>query len=255
MRRREKFVISTIVLSLAFFAVQYVNIEWRYWAIGVFTIVAYLVSTWALSDDLQFHERLTIVPLPAMYAGAISLFYFLLPSNIFSQLLILIFFGIGMYALLLTGNIYSVAKGRTIQLLYAAYTVGLFLTLLTSLLFTNTIFSFRLPFWSNGLLVALVHLPLVFMSLWSVNLEDFIAKDILIYSLLITVFLFEFVMLISLIPIPTWNASLFVTGLIYLILGILHSFLRGRLFKNTITEYSLVAITLAILFITFFPWR
>jgi hypothetical protein len=62
-------------------------------------------------------------------------------------------------------------------------------------------------------------------------------------------------MLISLIPVPTWNASLFVTGLIYLILGILQSFLKGRLFKNTITEYSLVAITLAILFVIFFPWR
>ncbi len=255
MRRREKFVLSTIVLSLAFFATQYVTLDWRYWAIGGLTVFTYLVSTWALSDDLQFHERLTIVPLPAVYAAAVSLFYFLLPSNILSQLIILILFGIGMYALFLTGNIYSVAKGRTIQLLYAAHTVGLFLTLLTSLLLTNTIFSLRLPFWGNGLLVGFLHFPLVFMSLWSVNLEDFIAKDILIYSLLISLFLMEFAVLLSLAPIPLWNASLFVTGLVYLVLGVLHSFLQGRLFKNTTTEYSLVALMLALMFIFLFPWK
>ncbi len=255
MRRREKFVISAILLSVAFFAIQYVTLEWRYWAVAGLSFLTYFISTWALADDLQFYERLTIVPLPAMYAGAVSLFYFLLPSNFLSQLIILILFGIGLYALLLTGNIYSVAKGRTIQLLYAARTVGLFLTLLTSLLLTNTIFSLRLPFWGNGLLVGLVHLPLIFMSLWSVNLEDFIAKDILVYSLLIGLFLMEFALILSLIPISLWNASLFVTGLVYLILGILHSFLRGRLFKNTITEYSLVALMLAVLFIIFFPYK
>lgn len=255
MRRREKFVLSTIVLSLALFAIQYVSLEWRYWAIGGLTALTYLVATWALSDDLQFHERLTIVPLPAMYAAAVSLFYFLLPSNIISQLIILILFGIGMYALFLTGNIFSVAKGRTIQLLYAAHTIGLFLTLLTSLLLTNTIFSLGLPFWGNGLLVGLTHFPLVFMSLWSVNLEDFIVKDVLIYALMISFFLMEFAVLLSLAPIPLWNASLFVTGLVYLILGILNSFLQGRLFKNTANEYSLVALLLALLFIVFFPWR
>jgi hypothetical protein len=214
-----------------------------------------LVSTWALSDDLQFHERLTIVPLPAMYAVSVALFYFLLPGNFISRVMILVLFGIGLYALYLTSNIFSVAKGRTIQLLYAAHAIGYFLTLFTSLLLTNTIFSLHLPFWGTGLLIGVIHLPLSFMSLWSVNLEDFIAKDLLVDSLLISLFLAEFAMLISFVPIPLWNASLFITGLLYLILGILHSFLRGRLFKNTIREYSLMSILLAILFLIFFPLK
>lgn len=255
MRRREKFVISTIALSLAFFAIQYVALDWRYWAIVGLSGLTYIVSSWALADDLQFYERLTIVPLPAMYAGAVALFYFLLPENLVSQLLVMILYGIGLYALLLTGNIFSVAKGRTIQLLYAASAIGFFLTLLTSLLFTNTIFSLRLPFWGNGLLISLVHYPLVFLSLWSVNLDDFIAKDLLIYALLISLFLAEFAVLISLVPVPIWNASLFITGLVYLVLGILHSFLRGRLFRNTVVEYSLMGALLAMLFLIFFPFK
>lgn len=255
MRRREKFVISTFLLSLAFFALQYVSIEWKYWGVAGLGVLTYLAASWALSDDLQLHERFTIIPLPTLFALSVSFFYFLLPTNLLSRSLVLFLFGLGLYALFLTCNIFSVAKGRTIQLLYAAHAIGFLIVLLTSLLFTNTIFSLKLPFWGNGLLIGLVHYPLVFSSLWSVNLEDFIAKDLLVYSLLISLFMAEFAMLLSLLPISLWNASLFITGLIYLTLGILHSFLRGRLFKSTITEYSLMGILLAILFLIFFPLK
>ena len=167
MRRREKFVLSTLLLLALFFALQYVSLEWRYWGIAVFGMLAYLISTWALSDDLQLHERITIVPLPAMYAMSVSFFYFLLPSNLLSRTGVLLIFGLGFYALLLTCNIFSVAKGRTIQLLYAANAVGFLIVLLISLLFSNIIFSLRLPFWANGLLIGLVHYPLAFMSCYS----------------------------------------------------------------------------------------
>jgi len=255
MRRREKFVLSSIFLSLSMFALQYLSIEWRYLGIVGLTGLVYVVSSWALNDDLQFHERLTIVPLPAMYAAAVGLFYFLLPGNLVSQLVILLLFGIGMYALYLTANIYSVAKARTIQLLYAAHAVGLFFTLLTSLLLTNAFLSLHLPFWVNGLLIGVIHFPLVFMALWSVNLEDFIALDLVYYSILVSVFLTEVAAIVSFLPVPIWHFSLFINGLIYLILGFLQSYLRGRLFKGTLTEYSLLAVFLAILFLVFFPWK
>ncbi len=255
MRRREKFVLSSIFLSISMFTLQYLSIDWRYVGIAGLSVLVYIVSSWALNDDLQFHERLTIVPLPAMYAAAVALFYFLLPGNLVSQLIILLLFGIGMYALYLTANIYSVAKARTIQLLYAAHAVGLFFTLLTSLLLTNAFLSLHLPFWANGLLIGSFHFPLVFMALWSVNLEDFIALDLVYYSLLVGIFLAETAIILSFLPVPVWHVSLFVSGLIYLIIGLLQSHLKGRLFKNTLTEYSFLAVFLAILFLIFFPLK
>lgn len=255
MRRREKFVISSILLSLGFFAIQYLSLDWRYFGIAGLVVLAYLVSSWALSDDLQFHERLTVVPLPTMYAGSSALFYFLLPRNFISSLVVLFLFGVGLYALYLTSNIYSVAKGRTIQLLYAAHAIGLFFTLFTSLLLTNTLISLNSAFYWNGLLVGLVHYPLVFMSLWSVQLNDYIDRDYLIYALLISVFLAELAMLMSFIPLAVWSVSLLITGSLYFILGLMHSFLRGRLFKSTINEYSLVGILLALMFLIAFPWK
>lgn len=255
MRRREKFVITSIVLSIGLLAVQYVSLDWRYWAVAGLVFVSYLLSAWALADDLQKHEWLTVVPFPALYAGAVGLFYFLLPENVLSRFFILGLFGVGMYALLLTANIYSVAKGRTIQLLHAAHAVGLLFTLLTSLLLTNTIFSLRLPFYANAMMVGVSHFLISLMSLWSVELESRVTKRVLTLSLVMGLLLAEVALVLSFYPFSVWNISLFVMALLYVGLGILHNFIRGRLFENTLQEYSLVAFFILIMFVILFPFK
>ena len=255
MRRREKFVLASAVLSLGLLLVQYVGLEWRYLALGLFMVVTYLVSAWALASDLQPHEWLTILPFPALYAGSVSLFYFLLPSALLTRVLILALFGGGMYGLFLTSNIFSVAKGRTIQLLYAAHAVGLFFTLFTSILSTNAIFSLRLAFYWNALLVGAVHFPLVMMGLWSIKLEPFVSRLILNFSIVLTLVLIELVVLFSWIPLPAWHVALLIMGVLYIGLGVLQSQLRERLFQNTANEYSLVAIFLGLIFLILFPWK
>lgn len=255
MRRREKFVLAAAALSFGLLLVQYVGLEWRYLALGVFMVATYLVSAWALSDDLQPHEWLTILPFPALYAGTVSLFYFLLPGAFLTRVLILGLFGGGMYGLFLTSNIFSVAKGRTIQLLYAAHAVGLFFTLFTSMLSTNAIFSLRLPFYVNAGLVGLIHLPLIMMGLWSIKLEPFISRTIWNFSILMTLVLIELVMLFSWIPLPAWHVALLIMGIVYIGQGVLQSQLKERLFQNTANEYSLVAVFLGLIFLILFPWK
>ena len=255
MRRREKFVIAAILLSAGLLGVTYTPLEFRYWVVAAFAIVSYLVASWALSDDLKWHERFTIVPFPALYALSVGLFYFLLPANFLTQGIILAVFGIGMYALFLTANIFSVAKGRTIQLLHAAHAVGLLFNLLTSLLFANTIFSLKLPFYANSALIGLSHFPLVMMSLWSVRLEERVSREILGLSVLLTLILMETGLVLSFFPISIWNSALFVMSLLYIGLGVLHSYLKERLFSRTIREYTLVAIFVAIVFFILFPTK
>lgn len=253
MRRREKFVIASSLLSLGLLGVQSTAIEMRYLAVGVFSLGAYAISTWALRDDLQFHERFTVVPLPVLYAASVALFYFLLPSSALSKVGILLLFGVGMYALFLTSNIYSVAKGRTIQLLHAAHAVGLLFTMITSLLFANTIFSLRLPFYANASLIGLVHFPLIFMSLWSVRLESEVTQRISVLAGILTLILMELAMALSFYPLTVWYNALFIMASLYIGLGILHNYLKGRLFSRTMNEYSLVAIFVVVLFLIVFP--
>ncbi len=255
MRRREKFVLSSILLSLGLLAVQYVSLDWRYVGVLIFTIISYLVSAWALSDDLQWFEWIAILPRPALYAAAVGSFYFLLPVNIFSRIFALVLFGTGMYAIFLTSNIYSVAKGRTIQLLHAAHAIGLLFTLLTSLLFINTVFSLRLPFYWNGLLIGILHFPLIFLSIWSVKLEPKIDRSLIQLASLFTLLLVELAIVFSFLPLSVWNISLFLMTFLYMGLGVLQSYLQDRLFQSALTEYSGVAIFICLLLLVLFPGK
>ena len=255
MRRREKFVLASIFLSVCLLVVQYLSLDWRYVAVGGVALITYIATSLVLMEDLQKHEWLTIVPFPAFYAGAVGLFYFLLPSNFLTRLLILGMFGIGMYALFLTSNIISVAKGRTIQLLHAAHAIGLWFTVLTSLLYTNTIYSLRLPFYVTSGLIGLVHLPLILMSLWSIRLEKGISREVWALTVFLTLLMTEIAMVLSFIPFSVWYYALFVMSFLYVGLSVLRSYLMGRLFVQALTEYVLVSILIAVLFLGLFPLK
>lgn len=255
MRRREKFIISSVLLAFGLLGVQYVPLAYRYIAIAVFFVFSYLVSVWSLYEDLYGVEWFTIVPLPAMYGVSVSFFYFLLPNNWLSRVFIMALFGIGMYALYLTSNIYSVAKSRTIQLLRAAHTIGLLFTLLTSTLLTNFIFSLHFHFWVIGLLFFVAHFPLFLMALWSVELQPKIEGKLWLATLAFSLVVAQFGVVISFFPISVWNASLLTTSLCYILLGILQNHLQQRLFKNTVFEYLSFAALVFISFFLLLKWK
>lgn len=255
MRRREKFIISSLVLSALLLTIQVLPLEWHMIASALFMLITYLVSAWALSENLNRHEWLTILPMPALFAGSVAFFYTLLPGTVLSRIFIFIVYAIGMYALLLTANIYSVAKGRSIQLLHAAHAVGFFFMMFASVLFTQTIYSLRLPFFAIGALIFLVHFPMIFVSLWSVQVKEEIGQDVTIYSLLFSLLLAEFAIVFALLPLPVWYSSLFIMSLMYLSISFVRSVLQGRLFTKTFTEYAAAALFLLVFIIAVFPLK
>lgn len=249
MTKRRKLAVTALLLTLGILGVQTMDIEARYQAIGLLAGVAYGLSAWAMFEDLKNIEWLTILILPVMYPISVALFYFLLPERILTRVAILGLFGIGMYALLLTENIFSVAAIRTIQLLRAAHAVGFLLTLLVAFFLWDTIFSFRLDPWWNALLVSITSLPLSLQALWSVNLEEKISKDVWLNCLGLSWGLGSLGLVISLWPVSIAVASLFLVSSLYVSLGLIQHRLSGRLFKKTIEEYLWVGA--AVLVITF----
>lgn len=257
MRRREKFVLSAFLLTLGLLSMQFVGLTERYFLLLGLVVLTYGVSSWALNDDLQWYERFTLVPFSSLYIGVVGLFYFLLPENTLSLVLTMLIFGVGMYALLLTANIFSVAKGRSIQLMHAAHAIQMLATIVMSLLFTNVLFSFNWPFWWNGLALGLFHAPLIFMTIWTFDLSSTwegirpLARHTLYASLILT----EIGVIFSLIPFSIWHRSLFVMALVYLIVGVIESHGKGKLFTRTLTEYGLAFGFLATLFLLWFPLK
>lgn len=242
MSKRKKLGLVAVFLTLGIFGVQSVEVESRYQAIGLLAGGAYALSVWAMLEDLKGIEWLTTLILPVFYPVSVALFYFLLPGRILTQVLIGTLFGLGMYALLLTENIFNVASIRTIQLLRAAHAVGFLLTLLVAFFLWDTIFSFRLDPWWNGLLVGITAWPLALSTLWSVNLEERLSPAVIWGSVVNSWSLMVMALMISFWPVTITVASLFLVTALYVGLGIGQQYLAGRLFKKTLSEYLWVGL-------------
>jgi hypothetical protein len=254
MTKRTKMAISAGLLCLGIFGIQLVDVEARYQAIGVLAGLAYGLTAWSLFEDLKGIEWFTCLVLPVLYPVAVALFYFLLPERILSRIIIISIFGVGMYALLLTENIFNVARIRTIQLLRAAHAVGFLLTMVVGFFLWDTIFSFKLIGWWNALLVMITSLPLVLQALWSVNLEEKISKEIWFNTIGITFVLTSLSLIISFWPVTIIVGSLFLVTALYVSLGLVQNKLSGRLFQKTINEYLWVGAAVLLTILVLSRW-
>ncbi|MFC1653264.1 hypothetical protein ACFL1M_00250 [Patescibacteria group bacterium] len=255
MTKRRKFVLSSLLLSLGLLGIQYIALEYRFLAVFVFFVASFLVSTVALLDDLKGVEWFTIVPFPAIYAASVALFYFLLPEAWWARVFIMTLFGLGMYAIYLTCNIFSVAAVRTIQLLRAAHAVGFLLTLVTLLLIFNTIFSLRISFLLNGLLAGASTFPLMLTGLWSVKLEEKVSPMIWRQAGFISILVLQLALAVSLLPFSVWVASIILVTVVYVGLGLLQHEISERLFPQTLQEYLSVGVFVLLAAIIVTPWK
>lgn len=241
-------------MSVGLLATQFVEVRYRYGAILILSLLAYFFSAFSLREDLKKIGWLMNLPLPALYTASVALFYFLLPEVLISRLVILILFGLGMYAILLIQNIFSVAAERTIQLLRAAQAVGFLMSLVTAFLFYDTIFSFKWPALINAVLVLAVSLAIMLPALWSVNLNERIERRAVNYSLALALIIAELAFFISFWPLTITAVSLFLTTGCYVLLGLSQNHFAGRLFSNTLREYLQVGVIVLIIIFFLGAW-
>lgn len=253
MTKRKKFVLVSFLLTLGLIGLQFIPLDRRYEAIIFFSCVSVLLSVWALISDLRGINWLTSMILPALYPASVGLFYFLLPVNVLFRAILLSLFGLGMYALLLTENIYAVAANRTIQLVRAAHAVSFLLTVITAIFLIGTVFGLRLSFWENGIMVGLILWPLFIKGLWSAAIQKSISSKVWLYSGILTIVGGEITMFIGFLPMTPLVAAILVSGYLYVTLGLMQQELQERLFSKTIQEYVWVGIIafLAALLVTY----
>lgn len=251
MTKRQKFVVSSASLALGFLLMQFVPFEFRYPAILLLTLASGLLASWALRGGLGKDASLQAVVLPTLFTAGIGLFYFLLPSSVFARIPVLLLYALGIYALLLTSNIYTVATIRTIALLHAAHAVGFLLTLVTSFLLFDFLFSLRKNFLINGVGMGLIAFPLFLQGFWSVELERRLSREVLRMAAVLALVVGEVATILSFWPVTVAVGSLALTTLVYVGLGLGQAKLQQRLFAKTVKEYFLVGIVVfATMFLT-----
>ena len=247
MRKRQKFVLTAVLLSVGLALVQLVpTLEMRYGLIILLAGLSWVLSAWSLKEGLAGLEWLTVLTPMALFTASVGFFYILLPGHWLARLAIIVLFGVGQYALLLTGNIFSVAAIRTIALFRAAQAVGFVMTLLTGFFLYDTILSFRQGFWFNVPLVFLASLLLLLPALWSVKLEERLKQQLLAFTLTLSLLQAVLVLGISFWPISLAVSALFLTTMLYVYLGISQHYFLERLFKRTAWEYIIVGMVVLV---------
>ncbi len=251
--KRRKFILASVILSLGLLMTQLVNQDWRYLVIAGVSVVAGLLTIWSLYGDLKKLGWFMAPILPVVYPASVALFYFLLPERFLTRAIVLILFGIGMYAIFLTENIFIVAALRTIQLARAALAVGFLFTLLTAFFLLDTIFSFKLNPWWNALFILVGSFPLFLHGVWMADLDEPVCKRLFLMAGTLAFALAQLGMIMSFWPVSIAVVSLFLVTAIYVGLGLTQHYLSDRLFSQTIREYAQVGII--VLAVTFLAAR
>lgn len=276
--KRQKFVLATLILMVGIVLIRAgmgggtVFLSWRI-RVLMFSIVSVIVSLWALHDqDFSGVEWLTLPILPSFYAIGTALVFPLLPARLdyflggslrpdtslimalFIKLIYLAIFVVAYYAVLLTENIFNVAAVRSIQLLRVAHSIGFLATIATGLLFYVVIASFHLSSWENFLGVFGVTVLLAFQVIWSVDLEERIGERVRNFTLLTAIVIAEVAWVLSFWPVSVPIFALFLTAILYELIGIGQYHLGERLNRSVANEFILVAVVVILLTIFTTSW-
>lgn len=239
MSKRLKYFLSSLLAATGFYFFLSLPYESHYYGllVGVVLMVFCFWFGLGIVFDQSIYIRLMSVVMPTAFFVGFALFAILLPQNFWLSLGYSLFFGIISYAMFLVENVFLVAIGfRTPPLYRAAYTVGLILLLLTSFFLFNSLFSFRLVYWLNAIFVFIISAVIFQYIFFSVTIElanDGKDKNVLYHVLIPSLLISEVALVLSFWPVGIFKGSIYLVMIVYILSGLMHAELRGRLFKRT----------------------
>lgn len=254
MNKRIKFVLTSLILSSGFVAINLFDFQSRFISIGILALLTVVLFFWSLREGLHFDATLLTLVLPLSFTLGVGFFWFLLPSTIYARIPIVIFYGAGIYSLIRTANIFMVSTIRTIALVRAARGFGFILTLISSFLLFDALLSIR----ANLLVVAFgvwtITFPLIMQGLWFSVLERYLTKDLILYSIILSTSVTQIAAVLYFWPVSVVVGSLALTVAVYTLLGLGQAKLEGRLFAKTIKEYLFVATVVFVVILLATHW-
>jgi len=250
--KRKKFIFTSVALTLGFLLVQLVEDQYRLLGISGLTVLSVVLFSWSLKDGLGRNATLYSLILPPMFTIGVGLFWFLLPSSMFTRVPVLIFYWLGVYSLCLTSNIFTVAAIRTIALARAAKGVGFVLTLITSFLVFDAIFSIKADIFLHVASVMFVSFLLFVQGFWSSDLSKEFRLEINALSGVSAYLVGQIAAILYFWPVTVVVGSIFITAAIYIFLGLGQSYIEDRLFRQTVKDYVMLGVLVfsAMLFVT-----
>lgn len=253
--KRKRFVFSAVTLSLLLYCVQLLSSQqYKFIAIAVLGMLSLLAFWWSLKDGLKTTISYLILVLPFYYTVSVALFWFLLPGSKFSEIILTIIYGISIYILFLTTNVFSVSSIKTIALYRAAKGVGFLLSLTAFFLTFDGLMSLKLSYVYLGICVFILSFPLYLQGFWTSTLQERFNKKIIFLTMISSFLQAQLSVILFFWPVGIVVGSLFMTIYFYIILGLGQNELEGRLFFQTVREYLMVGIVVFIVMLFSASW-
>lgn len=255
----KRLLITSGALALGFIAVNLLDNSYRFFAIGALAALTAILVAWVSWEGLGIDSTLITLILPFLYTLGVGLFWFLIPATIIARIPIILLFAGGIYVLSASENIFAVSAIRKIPLARGAHGAGFVLTLLVAFLLFDAILSVRLNILLTSLAIGLVSLPLFLQGFWmsdhkKQSLKSLVKSDILLLTMISTVGTIEMGLLLYFWPVTVVVGSIFLTVAVYTLLGLGQARIEGRLFKDTIRDYLIVAAVVLVVMYFFTHW-
>ncbi len=252
--KRQKLILMSFFLTCVLVATQTVGESVRYQVMGFLAVSTMVLAMFALWGELSGIKYFLLLLLPIYFVMGASLFYFLLPVRWLTRLPFAVIFGISIYLLMLTSNIYNVAAIRTIALLRAAHAVGLLFSLVSTFFLTNVLFSLHLPVYLVAPGVFAVVWPLYLVGMWSYELEEFVSRKVFAYSSVFALVTVQLAVISSFWPVVPINAALVLVTAMYVFLGLGQFVFQEKIKSRVVWEHLVVAILVFAVIIMSTKW-
>lgn len=251
--KRQKLVSGVIVSSIALFLIEHFIGKSGIYLIFIIAIVSNIFLYWGLKNDLKNNFSPQVFILPFIFTIAFGLFFLLVPGRLIVKLSLTSVYALGLYSVYLSQNIFVISSVRTIALLSSARTVSLVVVMLSYFFLINVIFSLRVNVFFTLFFVSISSFLLIIQSVWTYTLDKRV-KEAIPWGIMLTICIAEISFLLWFWPSTATIVSLFITGFLYIILGLSHLWFEKRLFKNVLWEYIWVAVIVFFVLAAFTSW-
>lgn len=261
MNKRFKYFVSSLFSAIGFFMFISLPYESRYFGLmaGVVLVAFCFWFGLGIVFEGDLWTRLMSVLLPVFFFVGFGLFGAFLPYNLAAAMMMSLFFGLVLYVLFLVENVFLVAIGfKTVPLYRAAYTVSLIVVLLSAFFMFDSMLSFRLAFYWNGLWVLIMAWLIFLYQFWAISIElpdDGKSKNRRTYVWLPAILMSQVATVLSFWPTGIFKGSVYLVAIIYIFSGLIQADIRERLFKRTWLTYIWVAVGVVLAMLIITKWR
>lgn len=253
--KNVRFFVSTFVLGSVMLVSTMFFFDKAPFFIVLLFVLSYFLTLFSLLEQIEKIEWFMLFLVPVLFTVSFYLFFFLFPVRWLTRIPFIIFYSVSIYAILRSSNIFNVGVEKNLQLYRAAFSVNYLFHTITLFFLSNFVYSLKLNFVLNGIVIGMTVIILAVQLFWSIKLNLYLNTDTVLHGLFIGLLIGEGTTLLSFLPFTTSVIALLVTASYYSLVGINYAHLDQRLFKETVREYIFVLIFVCVIaFLSLMSW-